>query len=61
MKTLEQKNRTYFGLGTVGRDMFYSFESNTILYFLTDVLNHESLTKQLSKISINTSMSHLTF
>ena len=39
MKTLEQKNRTYFGLGTVGRDMFYSFESNTILYFLTDVLS----------------------
>jgi len=39
MKTLEQRNRTYFGLGTVGRDMFYSFEANTILYFLTDVLS----------------------
>lgn len=39
MKTLEQRNRTYFGLGTVGRDMFYSFEANTILFFLTDVLS----------------------
>lgn len=39
MKSLEKKNRVYFGLGTVGRDAFYSFESNTILYFLTDVLS----------------------
>ena len=39
MKSLEKKNRMYFGLGTVGRDMFYSFEANTILYFLTDVLS----------------------
>ena len=39
MNTLEKKNRVYFGLGTVGRDAFYSFESNTILYFLTDVLS----------------------
>ena len=39
MKTLEQKNRIYFGLGTIGRDMFYAFESNTLLYFLSDVLS----------------------
>ncbi len=39
MKTLEKRNRVYFGLGTVGRDAFYSFESNTILFFLTDVLS----------------------
>lgn len=39
MNTLEKKNRVYFGLGTVGRDAFYSFESNTIIYFLTDVLS----------------------
>lgn len=36
---LEKKNRVYFGLGTVGRDMFYAFEANTILYFLSDVLS----------------------
>ncbi len=39
MKTVEQKNRVYFGLGTIGRDMFYAFESNTLLYFLSDVLS----------------------
>ena len=39
MKTLEKKNRVFFGLGTIGRDAFYSFEANTILYFLTDVLS----------------------
>lgn len=38
MKTLEQKNRVFFGLGTVGRDMFYTFESSTLLFFLSDVL-----------------------
>ena len=39
MKTLNDRNRIYFGLGTVGRDMFYSFEANAILYFLSDVLS----------------------
>ena len=39
MKNLEKRNRIYFGLGTVGRDMFYAFEANTLLYFLTDVLS----------------------
>ncbi len=39
MKTLDDRNRTYFGLGTIGRDMFYSFEANTLLYFLSDVLS----------------------
>ena len=39
MKTLEQRNRVCFGLGTVGRDMFYAFEANTLLYFLSDVLS----------------------
>ena len=39
MKTQDNRNRVYFGLGTIGRDMFYSFESNTILYFLSDVLS----------------------
>lgn len=41
MKDLEKRNRISFGLGTVGRDMFYAFEANTILYFLSDVLSLE--------------------
>jgi len=39
MKNLNDRNRYFFGLGTVGRDMFYAFEANTILYFLSDVLS----------------------
>ena len=39
MKRQEQRNRLCFGLGTVGRDMFYAFEANTLLYFLSDVLS----------------------
>ena len=39
MKSQNDKNRIYFGLGTIGRDMFYSFEANTLLYFLSDVLS----------------------
>ena len=39
MKNQENRNRINFGLGTIGRDMFYSFEANTILYFLSDVLS----------------------
>ena len=39
MKNLENRNKYYFGLGTVGRDMFYAFEANTMVYFLSDVLS----------------------
>ena len=39
MNGLNKRNRITFGLGTVGRDMFYSFEANTLLYFLTNVLS----------------------
>ena len=39
MNKLDSRNKTYFGLGTIGRDMFYSFEANTVLYFLSDVLS----------------------
>ena len=39
MNKLDNRNKTFFGLGTIGRDMFYSFESNTLLYFLSDVLS----------------------
>ena len=39
MTKLDNRNKTFFGLGTVGRDMFYAFEANTLLYFLSDVLS----------------------
>ena len=39
MNQLDRRNRLCFGLGTVGRDMFYAFEANTLLYFLSDVLS----------------------
>ena len=39
MKNLQKRNRINFGLGTIGRDMFYAFESNCLLYFLSDVLD----------------------
>ncbi len=39
MKSQNERNRIFFGLGTIGRDMFYSFEANTILFFLSDVLS----------------------
>lgn len=38
-ESLNRRNRITFGLGTVGRDMFYAFEANTLLYFLTNVLS----------------------
>ncbi len=39
MNKLDDRNRLYFGLGTIGRDMFYAFEANTLLHFLTYVLD----------------------
>ena len=39
VKNYDKRNKYMFGLGTLGRDMFYSFEANTILYFLSDVLS----------------------
>ena len=39
MEKQNNRNRYFFGLGTVGRDMFYAFESSAILYFLSDVLS----------------------
>ena len=39
MNNLDNRNKTFFGLGTIGRDMFYAFEANTLLYFLSDVLS----------------------
>lgn len=34
----QQRNKYFFGLGTIGRDMFYAFEANALLYFLSNVL-----------------------
>ena len=39
MNRLDRRNKYFFGLGTIGRDMFYSFEANAILYFLSHVLS----------------------
>ena len=39
MTNIDKRNKTFFGLGTIGRDMFYAFEANTLLYFLSDVLS----------------------
>ena len=39
MNNQDNRNRICFGLGTIGRDMFYSFEANTLLHFLTYVLD----------------------
>ena len=38
MNNIDNRNKYFFGLGTIGRDMFYAFESNAILYFLSHVL-----------------------
>ncbi len=35
---INSRNKYFFGLGTVGRDMFYAFEANALLYYLTYVL-----------------------
>ena len=39
MNKTDNRNRICFGLGTIGRDMFYAFEANTLLHFLTYVLD----------------------
>ena len=38
MNNFDKRNRICFGLGTIGRDMFYSFEANALLHFLSYVL-----------------------
>ncbi|MGI6739123.1 MAG: glycoside-pentoside-hexuronide (GPH):cation symporter [Christensenellales bacterium] len=35
----EKANRFYFGIGTLGRDMFYTTVSMYLMFYLTDVLN----------------------
>ena len=31
MKNLDRRNKYVFGLGTIGRDMFYAFEAHALL------------------------------
>ena len=39
MSKQAKRNKYFFGLGTIGRDMFYAFEANALLYFLSNILN----------------------
>jgi melibiose permease/lactose/raffinose/galactose permease len=39
MNKLDRRNMIFFGLGTVGRDMFYAFEANALIYYLSNVLD----------------------
>ena len=39
IKNRNAKNTFFFGMGTIGRDMFYSMESMFLVFFLTDVLD----------------------
>ena len=34
----EKKKKYFFGMGTIGRDMFYAFEANAMIYFLSNIL-----------------------
>ncbi len=38
MNKLDKKNMVFFGLGTIGRDMFYALEANALIYYLSNVL-----------------------
>lgn len=39
LSRLDRNNMVFFGLGTVGRDMFYSLEANALIYYLSNILN----------------------
>lgn len=39
MTKQEKRNKYFFGLGTVGRDMFYAFEANALIYYLSNILS----------------------
>ena len=38
MTKLDRRNMIFFGLGTVGRDMFYALEANALIYYLSNVM-----------------------
>lgn len=39
MSALDRRNMLFFGAGTLGRDMFYAFEANALIYYLSNILN----------------------
>lgn len=39
MDSVNKRNKYFYGLGTVGRDMFYSIESMFLMVYLTEVLD----------------------
>ncbi|WMJ24034.1 glycoside-pentoside-hexuronide (GPH):cation symporter [Paludicola sp. MB14-C6] len=39
MNNMAKRNRYFFGLGTVGRDMLYTIVSMYLLFYLTEILN----------------------
>lgn len=39
MSALDRRNMVFFGAGTLGRDMFYAFEANALIYYLSNILN----------------------
>ncbi|NCB51612.1 MAG: MFS transporter [Clostridia bacterium] len=39
MEKQDRRNKYFFGLGTVGRDMFYAFQANALLYYLSNILS----------------------
>lgn len=39
MVKTDKRNKYFFGLGTIGRDMFYAFEANALLYYLSNILS----------------------
>ncbi len=39
MTKTDRRNKYFFGLGTVGRDMFYAFEANALIYYLSNILS----------------------
>jgi sugar (glycoside-pentoside-hexuronide) transporter len=39
MNPQDKRNRYFFGLGTIGRDMFYTLVSMYLLWYLTEILN----------------------
>ncbi|MDR2538872.1 MAG: glycoside-pentoside-hexuronide (GPH):cation symporter [Bifidobacteriaceae bacterium] len=50
MSSVLTRNKYFFGLGTIGRDMFYTMESMFLVFYLTDILNLDDATMYLATI-----------
>ncbi|MDO4940557.1 MAG: glycoside-pentoside-hexuronide (GPH):cation symporter [Erysipelotrichaceae bacterium] len=44
MSKQEKRNKIFFGLGTIGRDMFYALEANAMVYFLMSIMHLDNAT-----------------